>query len=98
MSKPRLILGVRDLPRPRGEGFLYYKLYPGYHEMILVYFNLYDTEESELKDYFTKGIKKMLESADFKKNGNPSLLNDYVTENLQDWSANVLTEVIDAIK
>ena len=98
VNKPQLILGVHDLPRPRGEGFLYYKLYPGYHERILVYFNLYNTEEQELKGYFSKGIRVMLESADFTKNGDPNLLNNYGTENLQDWSAKVLAEVIDPIK
>ena len=60
VNKPQFILGVHDLPRPRGEGFLYYKLYPGYHERILVYFNLYNTEEQELKGYFSKGIRVML--------------------------------------
>ncbi len=97
MSKTHLIFGLRDLPRPRGDGFLYYKLYPNYHEKILVHFNLYNTKPEKLKDYFAGGIKIMLGSADFKKNGSSDMLNSYSTENMRAWSTEVLAELIAAM-
>lgn len=97
MSRKHLVFGLRDLPRPRGDGFLYYKLYPNYHEKILVNFNLYNTRPDDLKDCFAAGIRIMLGSADFKKNGSSDMLNSYSIENMRAWSTEVLAELIAAM-
>jgi|GEM_PF-5740103 len=43
--RSQLILGVRELPRPRGEGYLYYKLSPSDEDGFLTYLPLNDLSD-----------------------------------------------------
>jgi len=92
-QKPKLVFGLRDFPRPRGEGFLFYKLHPDYKEKTLVCFNLLKTDESGLKDVFSEGLTKMCKVQSLKDTLEDHL-EDYGTENMQEWATTILNEVI----
>jgi len=94
MSNAKVIFGLRDFPRPREWGFLFCKLSPYYRELPLIDLNLYETQSTDLKDLFTKGIKKLTKLDNFQDNHNLSQLHDYDTENMQEWSNDILNDVI----
>lgn len=97
MSKAKIIFGIRDLPRPRGEGYIFCKFYPHYREIILEIFNLYSTEPEELEKIFRKALHKLLTLKEFEQVNGIALLQDYATDNMQEWAIEILAKVIDSI-
>lgn len=89
-----VIFGIRDLPRPRGDGFLFCKLYPNYREIILITFKLYNTKGPELKNFFTEGIKKLMQIKEFKERYHSAQLLEYDTDNIEKWAVHILDDVI----
>lgn len=94
MQKHEVIFGLRDFARPRGEGFLYYKLAPNYREQILIEYNLYITKPAELMNIYTKGIKKFIELEQLGNTKKTELLSCYDTENMQPWAREILDNVL----
>ena len=94
MQRHKVIFGLRDFARPRGEGFLYYKLAPNYREKILIEYNLYITNPAELMDIYNKGIEKFIKLEQLDNTKKPELLSSYDTENMQPWARETLDNVL----
>lgn len=94
MQRYEVIFGLRDFARPRGEGFLYYKLAPNYREKILIEYNLYITEPTELMYIYIKGIGKFIELEQLGNRKKTELLSSYDTENMQPWAREILDNVL----
>jgi hypothetical protein len=93
MNKPMVIFGLRDLPRPKGEGFLYCKLAPDFREKILVEYNLY-AEPAELLDIYKAGLKKFFELEQLDPTKKSELLANYDTENMQPHAREILDKAL----
>lgn len=93
MNKPMVIFGLRDLPRPKGEGFLYCKLAPNYREKILVEYNLY-AEPEQLQEIYTKGVERLLSMEGFDKAKRAQLPASYDTENMRPHARDILDRVL----
>jgi hypothetical protein len=52
-----VIFGIRELPGPKKEGHLYYKLEASGQEYFVDFLNLYDTGGEELKTFLSKRFK-----------------------------------------
>jgi len=52
-----VIFGIRELPGPKREGYLYYKLEASGQEYFVDFLNLYDTGDEELKTFLSKRFK-----------------------------------------
>ncbi len=90
-----LIFGIEELPRPKGEGFLYYKLEPSGREFMVDYLNLYDITDDGLKALFTAGAQKAREALIESGRARDVFEKKYMTENMSDWAAAILKEVIE---
>lgn len=93
MKRPMVVFGLRDFPRPRGEGFLYYKLAPDYREKILIEHDLY-TDPAILPDIYKAGIKKFFKNEHLDNARKTELLANYDTENMQPHAREVLDKVL----
>ena len=96
MKNPMVVFGLRDFPRPQGEGFLYYKLAPDYREKILIEYNLY-AEPAKLMDIYTAGIKRFFELEKFDKTKKSELPANYETENMQPHAREILDKVLKGV-
>jgi len=94
MDERRLILGLREVPRPVGEGYIYYKFFPKQADKVLLYLNLYKTDDTELEGLFRQSLleisrKERLSTADVM-----GFLSSYTTENMQQWTQEVLARAV----
>ena len=90
-----VVFGVRELPNPRGEGYLWYRLHPSGREFFVDYLNLYEISEEELKALFLTAVQRVCDTI-IRDGGNKEVLTKiYQTENMSDWVATLLKEVID---
>jgi len=89
-----LIFGVRELPRPKGRDYLYFKLglYGG--EFFVDYLDLYRTSNEELKKLFVLSIQKARDALAAQGRAKEILITGYQTENMSDWAIQLLKEVI----
>jgi len=53
-----LIFGIKELPKPRGQGYLYYKLEPSGREHFLDFLDLYKISDEELRVLFASAAQK----------------------------------------
>ncbi|MHB8791012.1 MAG: hypothetical protein ACYDBT_14170 [Desulfobulbaceae bacterium] len=93
MKSPMVIFGLRDLPRPRGLGFLYCKLAPDFREKILVEYDL-DTEAARLTEIYKAGIKNFFALELLDPVMRNELLANYDTENMQPHAREILNKVL----
>ena len=93
MKNPGVIFGLRDLPRPKGEGFLYCRLAPDFREKILIEYDLC-AEPAALLAVYKAGLKRFfaLERLDTIKK--TELLADYDTENMQPHARDILAQAL----
>jgi len=92
-----LIFGIEELPRPKGEGFFYYKLEPSGREFMVDYLNLYDITDNDLKALFTAGAQKAREALIDNGRARDVLAKKYMTENMSDWAEEILKKTIDEV-
>jgi len=90
-----LIFGVRELPRPKGHGYLYFKLDLYGREFFVGYLNLYKTSNEELKKLFVLSIQKVRAALVAQGVTEEILTTDYQTENMSDWAVQLLKEIIE---
>lgn len=90
-----VIFGIEQLPRPKGEGFLYYKLDPSGREFLIDYLNLYHISDEELRILFATAVQHARDA--LVKNGRARyvLQKLYRTENMSEWADELLKEVIE---
>jgi hypothetical protein len=94
MQAPKLILGLRELPRPVGEGYLYYKRSLKEDDKILLFSNLYNTTEAELEGLFRQAITSIIKKENLSGNDVQGFLSSYSTENMRQWTQEVLARVV----
>ena len=101
MKSPQIIFGLRDLPTPPRMGYLFYR-FPAklgmFDERTLVVLDLYNTDEQYLFDIFRKGIEKLLKQKYFLKKGAVPILENYETENMEEFARTILAKVIQKVK
>jgi hypothetical protein len=90
-----IVFGVRELPRPKGHGYLYFKLDPYGREFFVDYLNLYKTSKEELKELFVLAVQKVRAALAAKGHTKEILTTDCQTENMSDWAVQLLKEVIE---
>ncbi len=90
-----LIFGVRELPRPKGHGYLYFKLDHYGGEFFVDYLDLYRTSNEELKKLFVLSIQKARDALAALGRAKEILTRDYQTENMSDWAVQLLKEIIE---
>lgn len=93
MKSPMVIFGLRDLPRPRGQGFLYCKLAPDFREKILIEYDL-DTEAARLTEIYKAGIKNFFALERFDPATKNELFANYDTENMQPHAREILDKLL----
>ena len=93
MKGPKVIFGLRDFPRPRGEGFLYCKLAPDFREKILIEYDL-SAEAAQLTDIYQAGLKNFFALARLDPAAINELLANYDTENMQPHAREILDKVL----
>jgi hypothetical protein len=90
----RLILGVRELPRPKGEGYLYYKTPSSNNEEnFLAYLPLNNLSDEEFSDIVGKAISK-LKSQLAKKGMGELELHNIEFENIQAWAQPLVKAIL----
>jgi hypothetical protein len=92
MASSGLIFGLREFPRPRGHGFLFYKKPPANRETELVAFNLNEESAVELKQKFIQGIEEFIRREGFTPEEAGKALSNYETENMRDWAIATFAE------
>jgi len=90
-----VVFGIRELPNPRGEGYLWYRLHPSGREFFVDYLNLYKTSNEELKELFVLAVQKVRDALAAQGHTKEILTTDYQTENMTDWAVELLKEVIE---
>ena len=89
-----VIFGVRELPGPKREGYLYYKLEASGQEYFVDFLNLYDTADEELGVLFVKAIQKVHDDLIANKRAEGDLKKVYQTENMSAWAVELLEKVL----
>lgn len=89
-----VIFGVRELPRPKKDGYLYYKLKASGQEHFVDFLNLYETSDEELRGVFVKAIQKVQDDLIANKGAEGDLKKIYQTENMSDWAVELLEKVL----
>ncbi|MCF8026398.1 MAG: hypothetical protein K9K82_13045 [Desulfobacteraceae bacterium] len=91
-----IIFGFRELPRPKGWGDFYFRFPPSRREIFIGNLDLYQASGEDLKVLFERGIKQAEEEASESEQIQRLLANgEYQTENIADWAAEILKEVIE---
>ena len=93
MKGPLAIFGLRDFPRPRGEGFLYCRLAPDFREKILIEYDL-SAEAPHLTDIYKAGLQKFFALERLDPTTKSELLANYATENMQPHAQAILDKVL----
>lgn len=93
MKGPMAIFGLRDFPRPRGEGFLYCKLAPDFREKILIEYDL-SAEAHQLTDIYKAGLQKFFALERIDPTSKSEVLANYNTENMQPHAREILDKVL----
>jgi len=94
MAARRLILGLREMSRPVGEGYIYYKFLPKEADRGLLFLNLYHTNEVELEGLFRQSILEAIKKERLAVDEVQVLLSGYATENMRLWTQQVLARVV----
>lgn len=94
MQASKLILGLRELPRPAGDGYVYYKFAPNEADRVLVFLNLYNTDESELENLFRQAFSEMARQEKLPIGAVRRLLSDYSPENMKPRTQEILASAI----
>jgi hypothetical protein len=89
-----VIFGVRELPRPKKEGYLYYKLKASGQEHFVDFLNLYETSDEELRGVFVKAIQKVQDDLIANKGAEGHLKKIYQTENMSEWAISLLEKTV----
>ena len=89
-----VVFGARELPNPKGEGYLYYKLPPSRREYFVSYLNLINTSGEEVKAVFARAVGKA--KADLIAKGHTEEISAKTieTENIEDWAVELLKEIL----
>jgi hypothetical protein len=97
MKSPQIIFGLRDLPTPPRMGYLFYR-FPAklgmFDERTLMVIDLYNTDEQYLSDIFRKGIEKLLKQKNFLEKGAVPTLENYETENMEEFARVIFDRII----
>jgi len=93
-----IVLGVRELPNPKGEGYLYYKLSPSGREYFVDYLNLYETSDEELKAFFVSAFRKVKNTLMADGRLEEISVETVKTENIADWAVKLLKVVLLTIR
>ena len=80
-----IIFGIEELPRPRGDGFLYYKLDLSGREFLVDYLNLYNISDDELSALLRKAVEMAREHLIDEGRAKEFIKKEYKTENMSDW-------------
>jgi hypothetical protein len=89
----RLIFGLREMPRPVGEGYLYYKFSDREEDRILVFLDLLKTSEAELEVLFRRSILELITREKLAQPELQILLSAYTTRNMRPWTEQVLSRI-----
>jgi FlaA1/EpsC-like NDP-sugar epimerase len=89
----KIVFGIRELPKPKGKGVLYYRFVGNGNEMFLDYLDLADTDEREIEKQLNRVLRRMLSHEPFADKGVCMPLAGYETENMQPWFEGVLKRI-----
>jgi DNA-binding PadR family transcriptional regulator len=89
-----LIFGIKELPNPKGEGYVYYKLGPSGREYFVDFLDLYKISDEELKTLFVSAAQKAQDA--LITNGRHEEVSQkvYRTDNMSGRAIELLKEVI----
>ena len=91
-----LLFGVRELPGPKGWGYLYFKIPSSKGEFFVDNLDLHQTSDNDLRLLFKKGVRQAEIKAEDSERVRKLLANgEYQTKNIADWAAEILKEAID---
>jgi len=94
MSIPlQLTLGVRELPRPKGEGYLYYKVSLSNEEVLLTYLSLNDLSDEAFSKLIMAAIFKLKATLKEQSVGE-DCLQHIEFENMQTWAQLLVKEIV----
>ena len=85
MNSNEFIFGLRDLPRPRGYGFLFYKKSIGMRKAHLIDLNLYGESDGAIREKFRRGLANFISRENISTEESIRLLNHCRIENMEDW-------------
>lgn len=97
MSSPSIIFGLREFPLPPKSGYFYYKSLPKFSEWnvsTIAVLDLYNVDENYLSNIFHEGIKKMLHREHLSGEAACSILENYGTENIEEFAQDILQKVV----
>jgi len=89
-----LIFGIKELPNPRGGGYVYYMLEPSGREYFVDFLDLYKISDEELKAVFASAVQKAQDA--LIANGRRKEVSQkvYRTDNISSRAIELLKEVI----
>ena len=94
----RIVFGLRDFPRPKRMGYLYYRLpsrFSKFHEKTLAVLDLYNVDEQYLTDIFHEGIAKLLKQKHL--SDKIAYLEHFETENMEASARTIFEKVVQKI-
>jgi len=98
MAGRKFVFGIRELPRPKGHGFVYYRVAPRTDERKLVYLDLYRSDEADLARLFREALETMIT---FERDaaGDPrDFLANFETENMQPWVEKIFAKAVEEFR
>lgn len=57
---PTITIGLREEPRPKGSGYLYWRLEPGGAEIVIRYCDLFDLREDVVESHFENVLRDVM--------------------------------------
>ncbi len=89
-----VIFGIKELPNPKGEGYLYYKLEPSGREYFVDFLDLYKISDEDLKTLFVCAARIAQDA--LIANGRHEEVSEktYQTDNMSSRAIKLLKEII----
>lgn len=97
MDSRHLILMIKELPRPKGEGAFCYRYSDREDSGVLAYLKLVNPESDDLKQTFRQGLAELQRRERRVSDDLARWFTGYETENMQPWAQALLREVVDEL-
>lgn len=90
-----LIFGIKELPNPKREGYLYYKFEPSGRDYFVDFLNLYKISGEELKTLFVSAVQMARDALIANGHHEEASKKIYRTDNMSSRAIKLLKEIID---
>lgn len=95
---PEVVFGLRHLPRPRGEGFLFYRFANEQSIRTLVELSLYDSgHDDQSRLLFAEGIRRFIELRKLDDRTAGKLLQHYRLENMKPGTQTLFSDAVTTV-